>query len=66
MKKLKNPPEEYKDAYASISELYNAYLTLTNLVISPTGSLQTFSADFNSADNDTLNCYNAMEVYLED
>ena len=66
MKKLKNPPEEYKDAYASISELYNVYLTLTNLVISPTGSLQTFSADFNSADNDTLNCYNAMEVYLED
>lgn len=66
MKKLKNPPEEYKDAYASISELYNAYLTFTNLVISPTGSLKTFSDDFNTADNDTLNCYNAMEIYLED
>lgn len=32
MKKLKNPPEEYKDAYESLSKLYDAYISLTNLV----------------------------------
>ncbi len=64
MKELKNPPEEYKDAYETISELYDAYLSFTNLVINPSGSLQTFSSNFNDADANTLNCYNAMELHL--
>lgn len=29
MKKLKNPPEEYKDAYDALSDFYDAYLALT-------------------------------------
>ena len=39
MKKLKNPPEEYKDAYEALSKLYDAYISLTNLATDPTGSL---------------------------
>lgn len=66
MKKLKNPPEEYKDAYESISKLYDAYLSLTNLATDPTGNLQTYSQNFNDADNETLNCYNALKMYLEE
>ena len=66
MKELKNPLEEYKDAYEAISKLYDAYLSLTNLATDPSGSLQTFSSNFNSADTETLNCYKAMELYLED
>ena len=66
MKELKNPPEEYKDAYEAISELYDAYISLTNLATDPSGSLQTFSTNFNEADSETLNCYNAMKLYLED
>lgn len=66
MKKLKNPPEEYKDAYESLSELYDAYISLTNLATDPTGSLQTYSQNFNDADNATLNCYNALKMYLEE
>ena len=66
MKKLKNPPEEYKDAYESLSKLYDAYISLTNLAIDPTGSLQTYSQNFNDADNETLNCYNALKMYLEE
>lgn len=66
MKELKNPPEEYKDAYEAISELYDAYISLTNLATDPSGSLQTFSTNFNNADSETLNCYNAMKLYLED
>lgn len=66
MKELKNPPEEYEDAYEAVSELYDAYLTLTNLVVNPTGSLQTFSDDFNDADSEALKCFNAVSIYLED
>ena len=66
MKELKNPPEEYKEAYEAISKLYDAYISLTNLATNPTGSLQSFSTNFNDADSETLNCYNAMKLYLED
>lgn len=65
MKDLKNPPEEYEDAYAAISKLYDAYTKLTNLAVNPTGSLQTFSQNFSDADTETLICYSAMELYLE-
>ena len=66
MKQLKNPPEEYKDAYEALSKFYDAYISLTNLATDPTGSLQTFSQNFNDADNETLNCYNALKMYLEE
>lgn len=66
MKKLKNPSEEYKDAYKSLSELYDAYISLTNLVTDPSGSLQTYSQNFNEADNETSNCYNALKIYLDE
>lgn len=65
MKEMKNPPEEYEEAYEALSELYDAYINFTNLVTSPSGSLQTFSTNFNDADSETLNCYNAMSLYLE-
>lgn len=63
---LKNPPEEYKSAYESLSKCYDAYLTFTNLAISPTGSLNTFSEDFNDADTEFIHCYHLMEFYLQD
>lgn len=66
MKKLKNPPDEYKDAYDAISELYDAYISLTNCATNPSGSLQTYSSSFNDADTNTLNAYNAMKLYLDD
>lgn len=66
MKALKNPPEEYKDAYEKLTELYDAYLSFTNIVVSPSGSLQTFSENLNDADEEVLNCYNTMELYLDE
>lgn len=66
MKKLKNPPEEYKDAYEALAKLYDAYISLTNLATDLTGSLQTFSQNFNDADNETLNSYNTLKMYLEE
>ncbi|MBQ4550349.1 MAG: zinc ribbon domain-containing protein [Oscillospiraceae bacterium] len=65
MKDLKNPPEEYEDAYEAIKELYDAYTALTNLATNPTGSLQTFSQTFNEADTAVANCYDAMNLYID-
>lgn len=65
MKDLQNPPEEYQNAYIAVQELYDNYLELTNLVTSPTGSLQSFSTNFNSADSAVSNSYGKMKLYLD-
>lgn len=66
MKDLRNPPEEYEDAYETLKELYDAYTSLTNLATNPSGSLTTFSQNFNTADTEVANCYDAMKLYIED
>ena len=66
MKDLRNPPEEFEDAYDAIKKLYDAYTALTNLATDPTGSLTSFSQDFNEADTEFVNCYDAMELYIDD
>lgn len=65
MQELTNPPNEYEAAYEAINEYYDAYLELTNLVISPTGNLQSYTNAFNEADSNVVKCYQAMDVYLE-
>lgn len=65
MKKLKNPPEEYEDAYDAIKDLYDAYTKLTNLATNPSGNLQSFSENFNAADAETVNCYEALQMYID-
>lgn len=66
MKQLQDPPEEYEAAYDALMDYYSAYLELTGLVVNPSGSLQTFSQNFNSADSETLKCYKAMQIYIEE
>lgn len=66
MKKMKNPPEEYKEAYDKMQKFYDAFLALTNMVTDPSGSLQTYSTSFSEADTEATNCYKAMKVYLEE
>lgn len=65
MKDLKNPPEEHEDAYDAIKEFYDAYTDLTNLAINPSGNLSSFSENFNEADSEVANCYDAMKMYID-
>ncbi len=65
MKKLKNPPKKYEEAYAELKIYYDNYIKMTKSVISPTGSLQTFSEDFNTYDTDTANSFEKMKLYLD-
>ena len=64
MKQLKNPPDEYEEAYDSLKELYNSYLDITNLVTDPTGSLQSFTSNFNDADSEVAQKMQAMQIYM--
>lgn len=65
MKSLKNPPEEYEDAYDAVKDYYEAYITLTNMVTNPNGSLQTYSSGFNNAVSEFMKCYNALDLYVD-
>lgn len=65
MKKLKNPPKKYEEAYNALQKYYENYLKMTKLVISPTGSLNSFSDDFNTYDTETVNAYEKMKIYLD-
>lgn len=66
MKELTNPPEEYKEAYAVLKDFYDAYSRLVNLAINPTGSLTSYTSNFNEADTDTVNQYKTVLLYVED
>lgn len=66
MKELKEPPEEHKDAYDSVKELYDAYIALTNLATDPTGSLQTYSPALRDADSEFMKYYEATKLYFGD
>lgn len=48
MKELQNPPEGLEKCYETVTELYTAYKGLTDLAISPTGSLTSFSESRNT------------------
>ncbi len=65
IKELRNPPEEFEEAYDAVKNCYDAYLTFTNLVVSPTGSLTTFSSNFNDADSDLVNKYNTLKSFVD-
>ena len=65
MKQLKEPPKKYEEAYSVLKIYYDNYLKMTKIVINPTGSLNTFSEDFNTYDNNTVDSYEKMKLYLD-
>ena len=65
MKQLINPPKKYREAYSVLQEYYYNYLKMTNAVISPTGSYNTFSKDLTAYDNDTVDSFEKMKLYLD-
>lgn len=65
MKILKKPPKKYEESYSVLKEYYDNYIKLTNLAINPTGSLNSFSDDFNIYDTETVNSYQKMKLYMD-
>lgn len=64
MKKLKNPPKKYEEAYSELQIYYDNYMKFTNLAISPDGSYNSVSDDFHTYDTETVNGYQKMLLYL--
>ncbi len=65
MKKLVNPPDEYKEAYSAVRDLYGVYSDLCNCATNPTGNLQGYTSAFNTADSDFMKYYNALGLYID-
>lgn len=65
MKTLRNPPKEYEEAYLVLKTYYDNYMPMIKMIINPTGSLQSFSDEFNNTDTATVNSYEKMKLYLK-
>lgn len=60
------PDSSLQNAYSEAKDMYDSYLSLTNLAISPTGSLQTFNSNFNTYDSAVSNAYEKLGTAIPD
>jgi chromosome segregation ATPase len=65
MKEMLNPPEGLDSAFKALENLYNSYISFSNIVLNCSGSLESFSNEFGKADADMIQKYNAAELYLK-
>lgn len=65
-KKMQNPPKELLKQYELMETTFDSYQKFTNLIISPEGSLQTFSNSFIEYDSDMLENYKKLNLLLSD
>lgn len=65
MKKLQTVPDGYENAYSAIEDFYDNYTEFVNLILSPSGSLQTFSSSFSSLDSSVLSAYQKSKNYAD-
>lgn len=64
MKKLQNPEEEFKICYETVTNMYSAYSQLTNLAVSPSGSFNTYSDNFQEYDNECIKYYEELKTQI--
>lgn len=63
-KALLNPTDEFEKCYEAVENLYDVYRKFTNLAISPSGSLQTYSANFGEYDETFLECHDKLNLLI--
>lgn len=64
MRQLTNPPtSDIKTMYDMLKDLYDAYMVMTNKVLYPTGSLLTYSKDFQQSELDYIEAMQVMNVF---
>ncbi len=66
MKKLKNPPEEYEEAYEELQTTYDLYKAYLNSAITPTGTIDLYYIGVNEANHSLSDAIENMKMYLED
>lgn len=65
MKKLVNPPEEYKESYSLMEKYYESYLKFVKHVIDSEGSLNSFSDEFGELDDEVIGYYEKIKLHLK-
>lgn len=64
IKLLQSPPDELNECYKTVMEMYSVYNSFVQLAISPSGSLQTYSENFNSYDSNLMTLYDKLGVQI--
>lgn len=64
MRELQNPPEGLETCYDTLDSLYDAYRGLTDLAISPSGSLNSYSETFGNLDDDFMLYFDKLETQI--
>lgn len=65
MKELTNPPDKYKEAYASLKTLYSDYMEFSNLVLEPSGkNIFTYTESFNNCEEKLGKDLEAVRLYF--
>ena len=65
MKSMLTPPEGFENTFRALENMYNSYIAFTDIVLNCSGSLNSFSDEFSSADKKVLDAYNAAELYVK-
>lgn len=65
MRELKDPPEEWKNAYADLLIYYDSYYDFTELALGSGHSLSEFEELFEKYDEESVKRYKKMKIYVE-
>ena len=65
IRNLKNPPDEWRDAYNDLLLYYDSYYDFTDLALYPQCSLNEFKELFKEYDGESLKRFDRMNLYLD-
>ncbi|WP_461615220.1 zinc ribbon domain-containing protein [Clostridium sp. Marseille-QA1073] len=66
MKELRNPPEDYEEAYKLFVDLYSIYGQIYSQATSPQGSLMTYNQDVNQKSSEFNQIYDKIKILEPD
>ena len=64
MRDLQNPPDDLTACFETVEAMYDVYSNFTSLAISPSGSLQSYSENFRTYDNDFMRLYDKLDTQI--
>ena len=64
MKSLNNPPNNYKDAYNKLLEIYGIYTQINSLALEPKGSLINYNSNISDLQNKLIQTSNQLNVLI--
>lgn len=64
MAELQKPPKGLEACYDTVESMHDSYFGLVNLAISPKGTLETYSNDLSTYDNDFMKYYHKLDTQI--